>query len=289
MCGILGTINISERHSELDLIRHRGPDAFGEVDLLIGGYRVYLGHRRLSILDLSPAGDQPMRSPDGSKLIVYNGEVYNHQELRSQLSDIAFIGHSDTETILHLLSRHGLTAVPSLNGIFAFAFLNASTNQLYLVRDPFGVKPLYYCQEGNALAFCSEIKPIVRLMHQTLSTDNLAELLRLRYSPSPDTLFKNIRKVRPGHIVEVDLSKERIRVTERPYLLSVPPITQALSMEMAQSEYGGFLRRAVERQLMSDVEVGIFLSGGMDSALVAQFAQSRLPKKMKYMMQGNCP
>lgn len=286
MCGILGAINLPVHENILDLIQHRGPDAYGEVQIRVGGHPVYLGHRRLSIVDLSPAGDQPMRSPDGSKLIVYNGEVYNHQELRSQLSDIAFVGHSDTETILHLLSRHGLTAVSSLNGIFAFAFLNASTNRLYLVRDPYGVKPLYYCQEGNAFAFCSEIKPILRLMPQRVSTDNLAELLRLRYSPSPDTLFKNIRKVRPGHIVEIDLSGDHIRATERPYLLPVPPVAQTSSMEMAQSKYGKLLRRAVERQLMSDVEVGILLSGGVDSALIAQYAQSLMPNRMKAFTIG---
>lgn len=286
MCGVLGTINVSERQGALDLIRHRGPDAYGEVDLKVGNHSVYLGHRRLSIVDLSPAGNQPMQSPDGSKAIVYNGEVYNHRDLRSQLGDIHFIGHSDTETILHLLSRHGLAVVPNLNGIFAFAFLNISANRLYLVRDPFGVKPLYYCQQENAFAFCSEIKPLVGLMHQTLSTDNLAELLRLRYSPSPDTLFKNIHKVRPGHIIEVDLSRDRIQLTERSYQLPIPPVNQAQCMAMDQSDYGSYLSRAVERQLMSDVEVGMFLSGGVDSALVAQLAQSRLPNKMKAFTVG---
>ena len=286
MCGILGTINVSERQGALGLIRHRGPDAFGEVDLTVGSHAVYLGHRRLSIVDLSPAGNQPMQTPDGSKVIVYNGEVYNHQELRGQLNNVRFVGHSDTETILHLLSRYGLAAISSLNGIFAFAFLNVPANRVYLVRDPFGVKPLYYCQEGNAFAFSSEIKPLARLMRQSLSPENLAELLSLRYSPSPDTLFKNIRKVRPGHVVEFDLSRDHIRITERPYLQPVPSTKQALSMEAAESEYCDLLRRAVERQLMSDVEVGILLSGGVDSALIAQFAQSRLSNKMKAFTVG---
>jgi asparagine synthase (glutamine-hydrolysing) len=286
MCGILGTINISERQGALDLIEHRGPDAYGEINRKVGSHLVYLGHRRLSIVDLSPAGNQPMLSQDGSKALVYNGEVYNHRDLRNQLGDVHFIGHSDTETILHLLSRQGLAAVPNLNGIFALAFLNISTYRLYLARDPFGVKPLYYCQEGNTFAFSSEIKPLVRLMRQTLSTDNLAELLRLRYSPSPDTLFNGIHKVRPGHIIEVDLSRDRIQITECTYLLPIPPVIQTLSAEVNQSDYGNFLRRAVERQLMSDVEVGIFLSGGVDSAVVAQLAQSSLPNKMKAFTVG---
>lgn len=136
------------------------------------------------------------------------------------------------------------------------------------------------------MEFCYEIKPIARLMRQSLSVENLAELLRLRYSPSPDTLFKNIRKVRPGHFVEIDLSSDRIQPIERPYLQPVPPTKHALPMEVAQSEYGGLLRRAVERQLMSDVEVGIFLSGGVDSALIAQFAQSHVPYNMKAFTVG---
>lgn len=286
MCGILGTINIAESYGALDLIKHRGPDAYGEVGRRVGKHLVYLGHRRLSIVDLSPAGNQPMLSPNGATALVYNGEVYNHRDLRSQLGDVHFLGHSDTETILHLLSRLGSAAIPSLNGIFAFGFLNMSTSRLYLVRDPFGVKPLYYCQEGNSFAFCSEIKPLVRLMPQTVSIDNLAELLRLRYSPSPDTLFANIHKVRPGHILEVDLSHDRLHVTERPYLSPVPQMNQPLSKEIGLSDYGSFLSRAVDRQLMSDVEVGILLSGGLDSAMIAQLAQSRSPKKMKAFTVG---
>lgn len=284
MCGILGTVNIADHHRVLDLIRHRGPDAYGEVDRKVGHHAVYLGHRRLSIVDLSPAGNQPMLSQDGTKVLVYNGEVYNHLDLRSQCNGARFTGHSDTETLLHLLSDQGAAAISELNGIFAFAFLNSSEHRLYLVRDPFGVKPLYYCRAGNALAFCSELKPLVRLMHQALSPDNLAELLRLRYSPSPDTLFQNIFKVRPGHIIEIDLSREDIRISERSYLSPIPAARRV--SEVKPFDYGDFLRRAVERQLMSDVEVGIFLSGGVDSAVIAQLAQSCSPRKMKAFTVG---
>lgn len=285
MCGILGMINITEHQRFLDLIEHRGPDACGEIERQVGHHVVYLGHRRLSIVDLSSTANQPMLSRDGAKALVYNGEIYNHVDLRSQLSDIDFIGHSDTETLLHLLNYHGIAASSELNGIFAFAFLNIAMQRLYLVRDPFGVKPLYYCKTGNMFAFCSELKPLVRLIQPTLSMDNLAELLRLRYSPSPDTLFQDIHKVRPGHIIEVDLSREELHIKKRSYLSAISPVRQKeAGGELA--DYGRLLRRAVERQLMSDVEVGVFLSGGLDSALIAYLAQSRAPRKMKAFTVG---
>ena len=284
MCGILGTINISEHHGVLDLIKHRGPDAYGEAHYQVGNHAVYLGHRRLSIVDLSSAGNQPMRSPDGLKALVYNGEVYNHLGLRSQLHDVHFIGHSDTETILHLLDGQGVAAIPNLNGIFAFAYLDMATSRLHLVRDPFGVKPLYYCQVGNTFAFCSEVRPLARMMRQEVSVKNLAELLRLRYSPSPDTLFNGIRKVRPGHFIEIDLAREKIQVTERSYLTPLPSVRQTPGGGVGA--YASLLRQAVERQLMSDVEVGVFLSGGVDSAVIAKLAQSCLPRKMKAFTVG---
>lgn len=284
MCGILGTINIAEPHRALDLIQHRGPDAYGEVEYRVGHHTVYLGHRRLSIVDLSPAGNQPMRSQDGSKALAYNGEVYNHLDLRRQLNNIQFAGHSDTETILHLLDHQSMAAIAKLNGIFAFAFLDIYGKRLYLARDPFGVKPLYYCRRDNTFAFCSEIKPLVRLLRQEVSVKNLAEVLRLRYSPSPDTLFNGIHKVRPGHFIEIDLAREEIQTRERPYLVPLPPVGQ---MPLGGvSDYARLLRQAVGRQLMSDVEVGVFLSGGVDSAVIAKLAQSCSPRQMKAFTVG---
>ena len=286
MCGILGLINIDAPGDILDLIRHRGPDSAGETNLRVGVHDVFLGHRRLSIVDLSPAGHQPMRTPDGSAVIVYNGEVYNHAELRRRLGEVRFFGHSDTETVLHFLAKAGPAGIAELNGIFAFALVDTRAAKLRLVRDPFGVKPLYYCRQGNSLAFCSELKPIVRVMRQTVSTQNLAELLRLRYSPSPDTLFKDIRKLRPGHYLEIDLSESELRLTETPYLRVPSTENLKLSFAEAQDRYATLLGEAVERQLMSDVEVGVLLSGGVDSALVAQLAQVRTVRRMKAFTVG---
>jgi len=144
VCGILGTINRELHSSLLESIAHRGPDSHGVSEHTVAGHRITMGHRRLAIVDLSPSGHQPMQSADGSNVIVYNGEIFNHSELQTRIADIAFRGHSDTETILELLGRFGVDEVKSCNGIFAFALLDLQKAKLYLVRDPFGVKPLYY-------------------------------------------------------------------------------------------------------------------------------------------------
>ena len=284
MCGIVGAINLHIADSVLDLIRHRGPDGMGVVETTCGRHGITLGHRRLSIVDLSPAGAQPMKTEDGRCLITYNGEVYNHSALRAEVVGPPFKGHSDTETILRHLQVYGILAVHKFNGIFAFCFVDLNAAKLFLVRDPYGVKPLYYWHVGDRFAFSSEIKPLQELVHDAFSLDNLAELLRLRYSPSPDTLFKTIKKVRPGHILEIRL---RNGVSVREYCYIKPPAEDTnISFDEAVNVYGTLFDRAVERQLMSDVEVGILLSGGIDSALVAAVSQKNCLYKMKAFTVG---
>lgn len=285
MCGILGAINVDFDEKVLDLICHRGPDGAGIVRRTLGRHRITLGHRRLAIVDLSPAGAQPMATKDGRCLITYNGEVYNHQTLRTELRGTPFNGHSDTETILKYLQQYGILGVQRFNGIFAFGFVDETKNKLYLARDPFGVKPLYYSRGLGTFVFASEIKPILHLIPDTLDLDNLAEVLRLRYSPSPDTLFSNLRKVRPGHILEVDLSRLDLPVREYPFLVALPE-TIGISFPDAVDRYGKLFEAAIQRQLMSDIEVGILLSGGVDSALVAAYAQKHCPYRMKAFTVG---
>ena len=287
MCGILGAINIPLRQSVLDLLAHRGPDGEGNLVLPVAGHEVSLGHRRLAIVDLSENGRQPMASPDRRHWLVYNGEIYNHAELRSALQGSGFRGHSDTETLLETLSRKGVRSLNELNGIFAFAWLNVADRKLFLVRDPFGVKPLYYFLAPDRFAFASEIRPLLDIAPRELDRENLATLLKLRFSPSPDTLFKGIRKLRPGHVLEIDLDNTRLVAREYRYVsplrgtpVNVPPYPEALK------RYGELFEQAVERQLMSDVEVGILLSGGIDSALVAAAAQRRSPRPLKAFTIG---
>jgi asparagine synthase (glutamine-hydrolysing) len=269
----------------LDLIRHRGPDAAGLCRSRVAGHDVILGHRRLSIVDLSEAGAQPMRTPCGRFTLVFNGEIYNHQELRERLRDVSFRGHSDTETILHYIARFGIKSVSDFNGIFALAILDEIAKKVHLARDPFGVKPLYYSQRGNRVAFASEIKPLLALTKDTISSTNLAELLRLRYLPSPDTLFERIRKIRPGHFVTIELDRPEPSCDETPYIAPLPANSR-LSYRDALERYRQLFEGAVNRQLMSDVEVAVLLSGGVDSALVAACAQERSPAGMKAFTIG---
>lgn len=285
MCGILGSINHSFDETLLDLIKHRGPDGSGLIHLEVAASFIALAHRRLAIVDLSPAGHQPMCDSSGRYNIIFNGEIYNHLDLRRFIGDVAFKGHSDTETILHLFAQKGIEAVRDLNGIFAFAFVDKDKGKLYLARDPFGVKPLYYCQDGNRLVFASELKPLQKLVGDVVNPDNIAELLRLRYSPSPDTLFSKIKKVRPGHVLEVDLLDPALPMRDFPFIPSASaPLN--ISFDTAVDQYGALLEAAVQRQLMSDVEVGILLSGGIDSALVAAFARKNSDYRMKAFTVG---
>lgn len=285
MCGILGTIDLPFDQGILDLIRRRGPDDSGIIELEASGHRLWLGHRRLSIVDLSPAGHQPMQTPCGRYSIIYNGEIYNHLELRERIENVDFRGHSDTETILHNVAQHGIETVKRFNGIFAFAFVDTKKDKLFLARDPFGIKPLYYCKQGCSFVFSSEIKPILKLVQDSLEPTNLAELLRLRYSPSPDTLFKNIKKVRPGHIIEVNLFDQGLSYREYPFI-ETAPASNHMPFEEAQDRYGALFEEAVRKQLMSDVEVGVLLSGGIDSALVAKFAQKHTSYRMRAFTVG---
>lgn len=285
MCGIFGTINLPFNRDVLDVLAHRGPNDFGIESITLKGKLVSFGHRRLSILDLSSQGHQPMFSADRKSLIVLNGEIYNHLMLKENLSGIKFRGHSDTETIVNYINQCGIKSVNNLNGIFAFAFLDAQASKLFLVRDPFGVKPLYYVVTDNTLIFSSEIKPILKLTQDKCNIDSIAELLRLRYNPAPDTLFQNIKKVRPGHIIEMDLNSNILKPEETSYIQGVTSYSN-LTFKDAVDQYGQLFDAAVKRQLLSDVEIGILLSGGVDSALVAACAQKYSNHKLKAFTIG---
>ncbi len=278
MCGILGSVNKPFSDAELNTIRHRGPDDGGIESLEIAGQLLCFGHRRLSIQDLSPAGHQPMWSACGKFLLVFNGEIYNHYDLRAKLKDINFRGHSDTETIVNYIACYGIESSQDFNGIFSFAILDIQKNLLYLARDRFGVKPLYYSFNEEQLIFSSEIRPIQLLSPSNICKDNLATLLKLRYNPSPSTLYESIQKLRPGHLLKYNLTTMTARTCS--FVKSVRSTTQ-MSFDEAVVEYGRLFEQAIARQMLADVEVGVLLSGGIDSALVAYYAQmhSKTPVK----------
>jgi len=283
MCGILGSINLEVSKRQLDLIDHRGPDDSELLEVELGNDKFFFGHVRLAIQDLSFAGHQPMYSACGDFLIIFNGEIYNHLELRKEISGIDFKGHSDTETIVNYLAKYGINSSDRFNGIFAFAFFDFKKNKLYLVRDRFGVKPLYFSLINNRLAYSSELKPLMNMFDLNLSKGRLATLLKLRYNPSPQTLFASVDKLRPGHVLEFDLASYSSSITS--YITSLP-VPSDLDFNKALTQYGDLFEQAVKRQLLADVEVGVLLSGGIDSALVAYFAQKYSDEPIKTFTIG---
>ena len=288
MCGILGSVNQYFDYTTLEHLKHRGPDDYGIEEYICHNHTVKFGQRRLSIIDISPAGHQPMESFCKNYSIIFNGEIYNHLELRERLpKSIVFRGHSDTETILYYIKEFGIKSITDFNGIFSIAFLDKILNKLYLARDPFGVKPLYYYfREKNNLIFSSEIRPIKVFINQPeINKDALATLLRLRYNPSPETLYTEIKKVYPGHIVEVDLNTDSLMLVHYSFLNEIP-ITINYTKAESVKYYGQFLEDAVKRQLLSDVEIGVFLSGGVDSAIIAALAQRHYKGKLKAFTIG---
>lgn len=271
MCGILGSIDRTLQPALLASLHHRGPDGHDLKAIQVAGRKVWLGHTRLAILDLSPAGHQPMQSRDGRWWVSFNGELYNHFDLRRSLSG-PFRGHSDTETLVELLAAQGMeSTLAQLNGMFAFAALDCRAGQLYLARDPFGIKPLYYAREGRSLIFASEVR-VLRLLGlgNQISDAGLRQFLSLRYVPSPATLWAGIQRLPPGQILRVDL--ESGGQESRRYIAPVRERFQG-SFEEAVGIYRERLGAAIARQLLSDVPVGVLLSGGVDSALVAAMAR----------------
>lgn len=273
MCGICGQFNFRDTSpvARADVRRmtqtftHRGPDDEGYfVCDSIG-----LGFRRLSIIDLS-GGHQPMADVDGSIQVVFNGEIYNFKELRGELEACGhrFRTNSDTEVIVHGYKQWGDGLFARLNGMFGVAIWDVARKRLTLARDRMGVKLVYYSVENGRLLFGSEIRPIVEALRQKPSVDpvGLRLFLTHRYTPSPFTIYEGIKKLAPGTMLVVDsISQPRI---ERWWNHSPVPFDRSPTPEEAGEELLSLYRRAVRRQLISDVPLGLLLSGGMDSALL---------------------
>jgi len=289
MCGILGSVNQDFEEEVLDLLAHRGPDDRGIERIKLNTQAITLGHVRLSIQDLSDAGHQPMYSHDKRHILIFNGEVYNHLELRKKLPEVNFEGHSDTETILHYMAKFGIASVKDFNGIFAFALLDIQTQKLYLARDRFGVKPIYYHHHNESLLFASEIKPILKIGENfDLAMEKVNEYLTLRYTPSPNTLIKGIQKLYPGEVLSYDLSthvlKQVCNINED--LIPNIQIDKSKSEAYWVDALSETLEKAVERQMLGDVEIGSFLSGGLDSALITAIASKYTNKSIKTFCIG---
>ena len=284
MCGILGAVNNPFENDTLELIAHRGPDAKDIVQLESNNNTTTLGHVRLAIQDLSEAGHQPMYSVSKEHIIIFNGEIYNHLELREELKEIDFRGHSDTETIVNYIEKFGIDSIKKFNGIFGLAIFDIKNQKLYLARDRFGVKPLYYYHNKNKFIFSSEMKPILKMVSEfKLDIEALNEYLLLRYNPSPKTMVEGIKKLYPGEILEYSLEQHKLQRRENinEKLISTIKIDESKSEAYWVDALSVALETAVERQMIGDVEVGSFLSGGIDSALITAIASKYSKHKIK--------
>jgi len=281
MCGICGffsknRITVEQLTEMNDTMYHRGPDDFGaEIYPGRGAYAVGLAQRRLSIVDLSPMGHQPMHSPDGRVSIVFNGEIYGFQKLKEELTNYRFASTCDTEVILAAYLEWGIDCIRRLNGMFAIAIYDRREEKLFLVRDRLGKKPLYYWLEDENLVFASELKPIMKCpgFQGNIRRDVLPRYLYHQYLCGPESIFENVYKVRPGEIVcfsDGKISKWHYWDLKKVYQEKKGTFTG--SYEQAKDELKELLRTSVKERLVADVPVGTFLSGGYDSSLVTAIA-----------------
>jgi asparagine synthase (glutamine-hydrolysing) len=269
MCGICGfTWRDEALVSKMnDAIEHRGPDQDG----VYAADGISLGHRRLSIIDLSDHGRQPMQNEDGNVQLAFNGEIYNYQDLKPELERRGhqFASDTDSEVIIHAYEEYGVDCVNKLRGMFAFAIWDAPKQQLFVARDRIGIKPLYYTIRNGKLIFASEIKSILENpdVPRELNHQAFYDYMGFEFVPAPATMFRDIMKLPAGHHMIHRNGDTRI---ERYWDLSLAPAAEPLSYEDAVEKQRELLDHAVKSHLMSDVPLGVFLSGGLDSsALVA--------------------
>lgn len=261
MCGIAGILDPTAAPDAIErmtrALRHRGPDGSGTWS----DGPVHLGHTRLAILDLSESAREPMTL--GPLTMVYNGEVYNYRELRETLPG-PFLSTGDAEVVLHAFARDGLRGIEALNGMFAFAVWNRETRTLHAVRDRVGIKPFFYRRTEDGIAFASEIKALLELGRPSIDPTALRDYFTYKYSPAPKTMYRGIHELPPAHTLEWTPGSEPV---VRRYW-SPATTFEIRSRDEAVGKLGDLLRRSVPETTVSDVPVGVFLSGGIDSTTV---------------------
>jgi len=265
-----------------DTIAHRGPDDEGYY---VSG-QVGLGFRRLAIIDLK-TGHQPLSNEDDTVWIVFNGEIYNYQELRELLlsKGHVFKTRTDTEVIVHLYEEFGPKCLEKLRGMFAFAIWDANARSLFLARDRVGIKPLYYCLTGKSLVFGSEIKAILAdpSVKREIAPELIDRFLTFLYMPGEETLLSGIQKLAPGHYLFIKDGKPDVREYRD---LDLAESTRKISLEEAESELQSLLAKTVELHMIADVPVGVLLSGGVDSTAVLSLAVDGTDKKISSFTVG---
>lgn len=291
MCGIVGIYSTNKNYTNDDLnamlnqISHRGPDDSGikifntenvTQDNLDNGNLAF-GHKRLSILDLSKSGHQPMSNVKKDYWITYNGEIFNFQEIREKLISKGYIFNSntDTEVILYSYIEYGEKCLDLFRGFFAFCIFDIKNNELFLARDRLGSKPLKYYFDGKTFAFCSELKsfyPIAEIK-KVVSVDAISEYLSLKYIPSPKTIFKNIKKLSAGHFMKFCLSKNTYEIKR--YWSPVFEPKEKINYTDAKNKTKEILSDSINIRMISDVPVGVFLSGGIDSSSIVALLREK--------------
>jgi asparagine synthase (glutamine-hydrolysing) len=265
MCGIVGIVGVDLKDPSLiegmaSLLRHRGPDSHG----IWKSAKAHLGFRRLAILDLSEAGSQPRLGEDLA--LVFNGEVYNFRELRQHLPG-AFQSQSDSEVVHRCFRVHGIEGITKLDGMFAFAAWDERTEELFLVRDRFGIKPLYYRPTADGIAFASEVEPLLELGRPAIDRSTLRDYLTYGYIPTPKTPWKGIFKLPAAHFLRWHRGEIAIHRYWR-----LEPQERNFGEQEAAQEAEELLERAIRESSVSDVPLGVFLSGGVDSGTIAAFS-----------------
>ena len=284
MCGIAGYIGEFEKDllsKMTSLLSHRGPDDSGLWQS--PSKKIGFGHQRLAIQDLSQAGHQPMQTSDENFVIIFNGEIYNFKELRKDLetSGFSFNSKTDTEVILKGFAKEGIDYLKKLNGIFALAIYDKNNDSVFLARDGLGVKPLYLAQTPKGYLFASEMKSVLRepSLSKEIDQQGIINYISYLWSPGKTTLLKNVEKVLPGEIVLFKSGK----LDKRWFFYDVPfkKETKQIFEQDAITKLDTLLHQAVERQLIADVPVGAFLSGGLDSSTLCYYATKILPNKLE--------
>lgn len=278
MCGICGFIHnrrVDEKvlYTMNQTISYRGPDDEGYyLDILENGMQLGLAQKRLAILDLSEAGHQPMQSYDGKIILVYNGEIYNFQAIKKELIQLGYVfrSNTDTEVIIYAYKQWGIKCVNKLNGMFAFVLYDKSRGELYLVRDRMGVKPLYYYKYNDNFVFASELKPIISYPYFQKEIDETALSLYLhhQYITGPHTVFKNTFKLEPGHVLCINSYESKLWKYWGVDDVYKNRIIYKKDFETAIEDLKTLLLSATQLRMISDVSLGGFLSGGVDSSLI---------------------
>lgn len=297
MCGITGFSDFNQTSSSeilekmTDTLYHRGPDDTGKTFLGTNSVQLGFGHQRLSIIDLSSLGKQPMVSEDGNYLIVYNGEVYNFKEIRVELEKAGhqFKSNSDTEVILKSYIEWGTDAFQKFIGMFGLCIYDKKGERFILLRDRAGVKPLYYYWKNNLFLFASELKCFHQhpSWYKTISTDSVSLFLKHGWIPAPHSIYKDTYKVKPGHFIEFNLKTKQLK--EHKYWDVFDYYNQPtldISLKEAEEHAHKLLKSASEYRMVSDTPVGIFLSGGYDSSTVTALLQADRTERLKTFAIG---